>query len=275
MGTCAVNEIDRDTLIEWMVGRKLEKEFPARNVAIGAPRLRVTNMSRGNAVKDVSFNVRAGEILAITGLVGAGRTELVRLLFGADRPDTGSVTLDGMSINVRTPRDAIRAGVALLTEDRKSQGLVLIHSARENFGLPNLPLWSRMGFVRRREERTALARFIKDIRIKIAHPEQQAQTLSGGNQQKLVLAKWLQRNCEVIIFDEPTRGIDVGAKLEIYQLMNNLAAEGKVIIMVSSELPEVLGMADRILVMHDGRVTGEITDPKNTTQEQVLELAVA
>jgi ABC-type sugar transport system ATPase subunit len=232
-------------------------------------------MSRGNAVKDVSFNAHAGEVLAVTGLVGAGRTELVRLLFGADRPDTGTVALDGLPINVRTPRDAVRAGVALLTEDRKSQGLVLIHSARENFGLPNLPLWSRMGFVRRREERTALARFIKKIRIKIAHPEQQAQTLSGGNQQKLVLAKWLQRNCEVIIFDEPTRGIDVGAKLEIYQLMNDLAAEGKVIIMVSSELPEVLGMADRILVMHDGRVTGEITDPRNTTQEQVLELAVA
>ncbi len=275
VGTCAVNEIDRDKLIEWMVGRKLEHEFPARNVAIGAPRLRVTNMSRGNAVKDVSFNAHAGEVLAVTGLVGAGRTELVRLLFGADRPDTGTVALDGLPINVRTPRDAVRAGVALLTEDRKSQGLVLIHSARENFGLPNLPLWSRMGFVRRREERTALARFIKKIRIKIAHPEQQAQTLSGGNQQKLVLAKWLQRNCEVIIFDEPTRGIDVGAKLEIYQLMNDLVAEGKVIIMVSSELPEVLGMADRILVMHDGRVTGEITDPRNTTQEQVLELAVA
>jgi ABC-type sugar transport system ATPase subunit len=275
VGTCAVNEIVRDRLIEWMVGRKLENEFPPRHVTRGAPRLNVSHIGRGTAVKDVSFTVHAGEILAVTGLVGAGRTELVRLLFGADRPDTGNVALDGQPINVRTPRHAVRAGVALLTEDRKSQGLVLVHSARENFGLPNLPLLSRWGFVRGREERTALARFIKDIRIKIAHPEQQAQTLSGGNQQKLVLAKWLQRNCEVVIFDEPTRGIDVGAKLEIYQLMNDLAAGGKAIIMVSSELPEVLGMADRILVMHDGRVTGEITDPKSATQEQVLELAVA
>lgn len=275
IGTCPVNEMDRDTLIEWMVGRKLENEFPPRSVTLGPPRFEVSHISRGNAVKDVSFTVRAGEILAVTGLVGAGRTEMVRLLFGADHPDSGSVALDERPIDARTPREAVRAGVALLTEDRKFQGLVLVHSARENFGLPSLPLLSRLGFVRRRKEWGALARYIKDIRIKIAHPEQQAQTLSGGNQQKLVLAKWLQRDCEVIIFDEPTRGIDVGAKLEIYQLMNDLAAKGKMIIMVSSELPEVLGMADRILVMHDGRVTGEINDVKNATQEQILDLAVA
>ena len=272
---CAVNQVDRDTLIEWMVGRKLENEFPHRDVQLGEVRLQVQNVSRDDVVRDVSFSVRGGEILGITGLVGAGRTEMVRLLFGADQPTSGTVLLDGKPAGARNPRDAVRVGIALLSEDRKAEGLVLVHSLRENFGLPNLPLFSRLGFIRRRQERDALGRYVSDIRIKISDIEQQAQTLSGGNQQKLVLAKWLQRNCEVIIFDEPTRGIDVGAKFEIYQLMNRLSEQGKAIIMVSSELPEVLGMSDRILVMHDGRVTGEITDAKNATQEEVFKLAVA
>ena len=225
--------------------------------------------------RDVSFTVRAGEILALTGLVGAGRTETVRLLFGADRPDSGTISLDGRRLSLRSPRHAIRAGIGLLTEDRKSQGLVLIHTVRENFGLPNLGQFTRLGFVNGRSERRDFGGFVKSLRIKIPHQEELAQNLSGGNQQKVVLAKWLQQNCEVIIFDEPTRGIDVGAKYEIYLLIQELAAEGKAIIMISSELPEVLGMADRILVMHEGRVTGEITDVRGATQEDIMKLAVA
>ncbi len=275
VATSPVGELDRGSLIELMVGRKLENEFPSHTPDIGEERLVVSGLTRGSVVRDVSFSVRAGEILALTGLVGAGRTETVRLLFGADRPDAGSISLDGKPLQLPSPRHAIRAGIGLLTEDRKSQGLVLIHSVRENFGLPNLGQFARWGFVSSREERGGFGNFVDSLRIKIPHQEELAQNLSGGNQQKVVLAKWLQRNCEVIIFDEPTRGIDVGAKYEIYLLIQELAAQGKSIIMISSELPEVLGMADRVLVMHEGRLTGEITDVKGATQEDIMNLAVA
>jgi len=274
VGTEAASQLGREALIELMVGRKLENEFPPHTPELGEERLVVSGLNRGSVVKDVSFTVRAGEILALTGLVGAGRTETVRLLFGADRPDSGTISLDGRRLSLRSPRHAIRAGIGLLTEDRKSQGLVLIHTVRENFGLPNLGQFTRLGFVNGRSERRDFGGFVKSLRIKIPHQEELAQNLSGGNQQKVVLAKWLQQNCEVIIFDEPTRGIDVGAKYEIYLLIQELAAEGKAIIMISSELPEVLGMADRILVMHEGRVTGEITDVRGATQGDIMKLAV-
>jgi ribose transport system ATP-binding protein len=201
-------------------------------------------------------------------------TETARLIFGADRADAGEIELDGKLLSIRNPRDAIRASICLLTEDRKSQGLVLGASVRDNFSLPNLSELSGAGFVRHREERNAFAGFVESLRIKVPHQEQLAKYLSGGNQQKVVLAKWLQRNTEVVIFDEPTRGIDVGAKYEIYLLINELAAQGKAIIMISSELPEVLGMSDRVLVMHNGRITGEINDVPNATQEEVMHLAV-
>jgi ABC-type sugar transport system ATPase subunit len=225
-------------------------------------------------VRNVSFDVRRGEVVGLTGLVGAGRTETARLLFGADRAEAGSVELDGRRLDIRSPRDAIRAGIALLTEDRKAEGLVPGQSVRENFALPNLSRLSSLGFVRKRAELSALAHYIESLRIRLASPEQPARNLSGGNQQKVVLAKWLERNCEVLLFDEPTRGIDVGAKVEIYRLINDLAAAGKAILLISSELPEVLGMSDRILVMHEGRLTGEITDARQATQEQILRLAV-
>jgi len=270
-----IGQLTRSELIEWMVGRELKDEFPKRSVTIGAPRLEVRGLARGRAVRSVSFEVRRGEILAITGLVGAGRTETARLIFGADRRDAGEIWLDGNSLAIRTPRDAIAAKIGLLTEDRKHQGLVLVHGARENFALPNLTWLSRFGFVQRRRERELMGRYVGLLRIKLSHQEQPAGNLSGGNQQKVVLAKWLARNCEVLIFDEPTRGIDVGAKYEIYLLMNELAAQGKAIVMISSDMPEVLGMADRILVMHEGRVTGELAEARNATQQQIMELAVA
>jgi ABC-type sugar transport system ATPase subunit len=184
------------------------------------------------------------------------------------------VELDGRVLDIRGPRDAIRAGICLLTEDRKGQGLVLNQSVRENFALPNLGRFSSLGFVHGRAERRALQRHVEALHIRLASTEQPARNLSGGNQQKVVLAKWLERNCEVLIFDEPTRGIDVGAKVEIYRLINQLAAVGKAVLMISSELPEVLGMSDRILVMHEGRLTGEITNVAGATQEDVLRLAV-
>jgi len=274
-GESPVATISRVELIRLMVGRELVDEFPKREVARGDVRFAVRGLRRGQAVRDVSFEVRRGEVLAITGLIGAGRTETMRLIFGADRRDAGEVVLDGHTLSIHTPRDAIRAGIGLLTEDRKGQGLVLMHSVRDNFGLPNLNWLSRAGFIRGGEERATFARQIEDLRIKVPTQETAARNLSGGNQQKVVLAKWLARQCEVLIFDEPTRGVDVGAKFEIYQLINKLAAQGKAVIIVSSELPEVLGMADRILVMHEGRVTGEIADARRTTQEEIMELAVA
>ncbi len=275
VGERPIGQITRNEMIELMVGRELKDEFPARSVTPGAPRLEVSGLRRGRAVRDVSFDVRRGEILALTGLVGAGRTETVRLIFGADPREAGEVRLDGNVLAVRSPQDAIAAGIGLLTEDRKLQGLVLGHSIRENFGLPNLTWLSRRGFVQLGREREEFGRYVSRLQIKVPNQEQRAGNLSGGNQQKVVLAKWLARNCDVLIFDEPTRGIDVGAKYEIYLLMNELAAAGKAIVMISSELPEVLGMADRILVMHEGRVTGEIADARRATQEQIMQLAVA
>jgi ABC-type sugar transport system ATPase subunit len=267
-------KVSRNELIELMVGRRLDQEFPKRSAEIGEPRLVVTDLRRGEAVRGVSFAVRRGEVLGLTGLVGAGRTETARLIFGADRRDGGTVAVDGRAVKIDSPRDAIRAGVALLTEDRKGQGLILAHSVRENFALPNLGLWSRAGVLGRRRERAAFAGAAERLRIKAARPGVRAGTLSGGNQQKVVLAKWLERDCRVVIFDEPTRGIDVGAKYEIYQLINALAAQGKAVLMISSELPEVLGMADRVLVMHGGRVTGEVADAVSATQELILRLAL-
>ena len=275
VGERPIAQVTRQELIELMVGRVLSDEFPKRSTTIGPPRLEVTGLRRGRAVRDVSLSVHRGEILALTGLVGAGRTETVRLIFGADLREAGEIRLDGSLLAIRSPRDAIAAGIGLLTEDRKLQGLVLGHSVRENFGLPNLSWLTRGGFVMLRRERDEFARYAAALRIKASSSEQRADTLSGGNQQKVVLSKWLARNCNVLIFDEPTRGIDVGAKYEIYLLMNELAAQGKAILMISSELPEVLGMADRILILHEGRVTGEIADPRSATQEQIMKLAIA
>ena len=274
VGDADVTHITRRQLIEMMVGREIENEYPKADSTPGEVRLKIESLSRGNAVQDVSFEVRRGEILGFTGLVGAGRTEMARLIFGADRLEAGTVSLDGKRLSIRSPRDAIRAGICLLTEDRKAQGLVLGLSVRENFGLPNLAELSTASFVDQGKERRLFEEYVGKLQIKTPNQEQLAKNLSGGNQQKVVLAKWLQRNADVIIFDEPTRGIDVGAKYEIYMLMNDLAAEGKAIIMITSELPEALGMSDRIIVMHEGRITGEITDVADSTQEQIMELAV-
>ena len=274
VGELGREELDRAKIIEMMVGRKLENEFPKEVRTPGAVRLRAKNLNRGQKVRNVSLEVRAGEILALTGLVGAGRTETVRLLFGADRADTGEVELDGRTLQLGSPSDAIEAGICLLTEDRKDQGLVLGQSIKENFGLPNLKKFSRKGWVNRSLEGQSFGEYIKKLQIKVSGQCQLASQLSGGNQQKVVLAKWLERNAEILIFDEPTRGIDVGAKFEIYQWMNQLAKAGKGIIMISSELPEVLGMSDRILVMKEGQLMGELVNGPEVTQEVLMSLAI-
>ena len=275
IGTHPLEEMNRERLIEMMVGRSIENEFPKHHHPIGEVRLKVDGLAHTSAEPGVSLDVRSGEVLGLTGLVGAGRTELARLIFGADKAAKGTISLDGKVLRIKSPLDAIKHGICLLTEDRKAQGLVLGLSSRENFALANLGNWSKGGFVWAKEERSRFASYIESLKIKISHQDQLAQNLSGGNQQKVLIARWLESNSDVIIFDEPTRGIDVGAKFEIYLLINKLAEAGKAIIMISSELPEILGMSDRILVMHEGRVSGEITDVQGASQEDIMELAVA
>lgn len=272
VGTKHISETDRDDIIRMMVGRELKEKIPKQAAEIGQPALTVKNLTRKGVLEDINFTVNRGEVLGVAGLVGAGRTELARAIFGADAYDSGEVQLNGTRVDIRSPRDAIRMGIGLVTEDRKALGLILGMVVRENISLANLNPLTWLGFVNRREEKRVAAQFVEDLMIKTPSVEQQVQHLSGGNQQKVVLAKWLFTQSKVMIFDEPTRGIDVGSKVEIYQLMNRLAANGVAIIMISSELPEILGMSDRILVMHEGRIAGELSR-EEATQEKIMHLA--
>jgi ribose transport system ATP-binding protein len=266
-------ELTRRQLIEHMVGRPIDQEFPKQTVARGDVSLQVSHMS-GGRVRDVSLSVHAGEVLGIAGLMGAGRTEVARLLFGADPRESGEIRLDGRVLDIKSPRDAINAGICLLTEDRKGQGLVLIASAKDNFALPNLDRWSSAGFINHQVERFRFVEHVNKLHIRVSDPEQKVNNLSGGNQQKLLVARWLETESQVVIFDEPTRGIDIGAKYDMYLLIGELAAQGKAIIVISSELPEILGICDRILVMRHGQVSGEIAVVPGATQEDVMALAV-
>ncbi len=256
-------------LVRLMVDREVGEHFPRRRTAPGEELLRVEHLSRRGPVHDVSFTLRRGEILGITGLLGAGRTELARTLVGAEVADAGTVRLKGREVKVRRPSDALAHGLGLVPEDRKTQGLVLGLSVARNVALPNTRRLSPLGIVRAAAETALADRWVRDMRIKTPSLSQPARLLSGGNQQKVVLGKWLAADVDVLIVDEPTRGIDVGAKVEIYDLMNALTAEGKGILMISSELPEVLGMSDRVLVMRGGRVVAEI-EAARTTQAEVL-----
>jgi len=272
VGTKPVAESDRNDLIRMMVGRDLKDVIPKEPAEIKSPALTVKGLTRRGAIEDINLVVHQGEILGIAGLVGAGRTEVARAIFGADTIDSGEIWLNGSRVNVRSPKDAIRLGIGLVTEDRKALGLILGMVVRENISLANLGFLTKLGFVNRREEKRVALKFIEDLMIKTPSTEQQVQNLSGGNQQKVVLAKWLFTQSRVLIFDEPTRGIDVGSKVEIYQLMNKLAGSGVAIIMISSELPEILGMSDRILVMHEGHIAGELSR-EDATQEKIMHLA--
>jgi ABC-type sugar transport system ATPase subunit len=272
IATAKAAELNRNQLIELMVGRPLESEFPKLPARCGDVCLEVRNLS-GGKVKNVSFQVKRGEVLGMAGLMGAGRTEVARLIFGADPRESGEICVDGKDSDIESPREAIANGICLLTEDRKSQGLVLKATAKDNFALPNLESWSRVGFIDEQQESKKFAKHVIDLNIRIAGPDQLAEELSGGNQQKLLVARWLETNSQVIVFDEPTRGIDVGAKYEMYLLINDLAARGKAIIVISSELPELLGICDRIMVMREGRIAGEISDVRAATQTDIMALA--
>ena len=264
---------DRRELVRLMADRDVEERRPARAVPRGEELLRVEGLGRDGVLRDIGFSVHAGEVVGLAGLLGSGRTEVARAVFGLDRPDTGSILVRGRPRRIRSPREAVRAGIGFVSEDRKGEGLVLGLSVRENISLPILRLLSRFGVVRRRGEREVVARHVRDLRIRTAGEEQRVLDLSGGNQQKVVLAKWLARRVDVLILDEPTRGIDVGAKQEIYHLIDRLVAEGLGVVLISSELPEIVGLSDRVLVMRDGRIAGEFTRAE-ATQERLLACAV-
>lgn len=271
--TRPVEKYDRNQLIEQMVGRSIANEYPRSTQTEQSGGLEIKNLA-GTNVHNVTFSTKRGEILGFAGLMGAGRTDIARLIFGADARSRGEIRLDGKPLHITSPREAIANGICLLTEDRKSQGLVLIASALENFAIPNLNRWSKLSFVDFSEERSRFLHHVENLRIKIASPDQRAESLSGGNQQKLLVARWLETNSQVVIFDEPTRGIDVGAKYEMYLLIGELAAAGKVVIVISSELPELLGICHRILVMRRGQIAGEIKDVTHSRQEDIMAMAV-
>lgn len=260
-------------IISYMVGREIKEKFPRVEEQVGETIFEVRNLNAGRMVRNISFSLRKGEIVGIAGLMGAGRTETTRAIFGADPKDSGQILIDGKEVEIREPRDAIKAGLVLVPEDRARDGLCTKLSVRENVALPNLDfLSSKLGLVNRKKEAEITARAVKNFAIKLANPEVEAGSLSGGNQQKVIVSKWLARNSKVVIFDEPTRGIDVASKVEIYQIMNDLKKKGIGVLFVSSELPEILGISDRILVMADGRITKEL-DVKEATQDLILEYA--
>jgi ribose transport system ATP-binding protein len=275
VGTVRVSDVTRPQLIQMMVGRPFEEVFPRGSTSPGKPALVVENLSAGGRVRNVSFVLRAGEITGLAGMVGSGRTELARALFGADSRESGTIRIHQTTMHSRhTPRHAIRAGLALVPEDRKTQGLLTEQSVRKNISLPILARLSKFGFVQRLLELAIVSRAQKGLAIQMNSPEQQVRYLSGGNQQKVVLAKWLETEPTVIVLDEPTRGIDVGAKFEIYQLMRELTNRGVAILMISSELPEILGMSDWILVMQNGELVAELARDE-ASEERIVELATA
>jgi ABC-type sugar transport system ATPase subunit len=273
---CLVMETDastitRDDLIRAMVGRQIGDAYPARNRIIGEAALEVSSLS-GPGVEKIDFTVHAGEILGFAGLVGAGRTETMRFLFGADRKSGGTVKLKNREVHIKSPGDAVGKGIGLIPEDRKLHGVVLGFPVRWNISLAILNALSRFSFLNQIQEKKVSADLITALDIRTPNHMQITRNLSGGNQQKVALAKWLAADCDVLIFDEPTRGIDVGARYEIYKLMNDLCERGKAIIMVSSDMEELLGMSDRIIVLCEGRQTGELQRDE-FSQERILHLA--
>jgi len=264
-----IQELNKEEIIRMMVGREVHEEFPKKTFEKGEKILSVQNVTRKGFVNNVSFNVNEGELLGITGLVGSGRTELARVIFGADSKDEGEIYLKGNKVEIDSPHKAINLGIGLLTEDRKSQGLILGMSVRENITIASLNSISKQGFISKISEKISIKRYISELKIKTPSLEQYVKNLSGGNQQKVILARWLFTQSKLLIFDEPTRGIDVGAKVEIYNLINKLIEEGIGIIIISSELPEILGMCDRILVMYEGKINGEFSY-NDATQEKIM-----
>ena len=274
VGTLITKDCTKDDIINMMVGRVIYEDPKTESaVAKDAPVvLKVEHLNAGRMVKDVSFELRKGEILGFSGLMGAGRTETMRALFGADPKQSGDIYVNGEKIEIRTPQDAVQHGIGYLSEDRKRYGIVVDKSVAENSTMASLENYMKGMFIDKKKENDVAQKYVELLRTKTPGVDQLVVNLSGGNQQKVVIAKWLVRNCDILIFDEPTRGIDVGAKSEIYQLMNELVEEGKSIIMVSSEMTEILRMSDRIVVMCEGRKTGEL-GIEEATQERIMHAA--
>lgn len=272
VSTDPVATLDEATLVQRMIGRALETAVPAPRNTLGAERLRVAKFSSPGKFEEISLSVHAGEIVGLGGLVGAGRSEVAAALFGLDRAAHGSILVNGRAVTITSPRDAMRCGIGLVPEDRKRQGLVLSMRADENASLATLPRHSRWGWVNRRRERTAVAGQFERLRVR-ALPGDLAAALSGGNQQKLVLAKWLAADCDILILDEPTRGVDVGAKAELHAWVRQLAADGVSVLLISSELPELLSLADRIIVLREGRIAGECSHAAATSDRVVRLMA--
>ncbi len=267
-------KITKKQLIENMVGKSLSIDFPKRKSIIKKEVLRVEGFSKKNFFSDINFKVNQGEVLGFAGLLGSGRTAIMRSIFGADKIDAGKIYKNNQQLHIKNPIDGIKNKICLLTEDRKKEGLILTHSSQKNFGLPNLKNFSENLLVNESKEVKSFKNYINDVKIKIDSPKQLAKNLSGGNQQKLVLAKWLESNADIIIFDEPTRGIDVAGKREIYELINDLSFEGKSILFVSSDLEEIIGMSDKIIVIHEGKIKGSVKVDKKLTQENILSIAL-
>lgn len=274
VGTLVTSECTKDDIINMMVGRVIyEDPKTVSNVKKDAPVvLKVEHLNAGRMVQDVSFELRKGEILGFSGLMGAGRTETARAIFGADPKTGGTIYINGKKVEIQTPQDAVNCGIGYLSEDRKRYGIVVQKSVAENSTMANLDHFVKGLFIDKKAEKKAAQEYVESLATKTPSTDQLVVNLSGGNQQKVVIAKWLVRNCDILIFDEPTRGIDVGAKSEIYKLMNRLAAEGKSIIMISSEMTEILRMSDRIVVMCEGKKTGEI-DISEASQELIMNMA--
>jgi rhamnose transport system ATP-binding protein len=273
IGSGLVKDITLDALVQMMAGRPLTQMFPKHHASIGVPVLEVEGFSQGSSFREVSFTLHSGEILGMFGLVGAGRSEVIRALIGVDRRDAGTVKLHGKSVEIRNPRDALERGIACVPEDRQGQGLVLQMSISHNITLPQVAALGKAGFRSDKAEAALTEEYGRKMEIRAAGWNAEAGTLSGGNQQKVVLAKWLATQPSILILDEPTKGIDVGTKAAVHEFISRLAEKGMSIIMISSELPEILGMSDRILVMHEGRLAATF-DRAEATEEKVIMAAM-
>lgn len=272
IGVKNIPETNMNEIVKMMIGREIGERYPSKNVKIGKEVLKVKELTRKGTFHDVNFSVRAGEVLGVSGLMGAGRTEIMQAIFGNLSYESGTIEIDGKEVKISNPRQAMEHGIGFITEDRKTEGLMLDKSIRENISLCNLRRISKSSVISREAEKNMVAEAIKDLHIKCFGSYHECNNLSGGNQQKVVLAKWILTNPKILILDEPTRGVDIGAKKEIYSIINKLAAQGVAIIMVSSELPEVLGMSDNIMVVREGEVRG-IISYEEANQERVMTLA--
>ncbi len=272
IGTRNISEITMDDIVQMMIGREIGERFPKRNATIGDEVLKVEHLTHKKAFADVSFSVRAGEVLGVAGLMGAGRTEIMQAIFGNLPCEKGDIYIDGQKVVIKKPAQAIKAGIGFITEDRKTEGLLLEKSIADNIEIANLGKVSDKGVIKKNKKKSLVCQSIEEFRIKCFNDAQECGSLSGGNQQKVVLAKWVYTDPKILILDEPTRGVDIGAKKEIYNVINDMAAKGVAVIMVSSELPEVLGMSDRIMVVREGKVMG-IIDGKDADQSKIMTLA--